>query len=237
MIIKSVMGPKKQIGVVTRKDLIVESIYELDIKLSEICLFKPGQYVSLKVNENGVRRSYSVAGYQKNTVRLLVDVSPGGMGSIYLEKLSVGDEVEVMGFLGRFVLEEAEAMEETTVYFVATGTGIAPFLPMIEKLLLDGFGGKVILWWGLRFIRGLYWQKWLQEIKEKYKNFDFEIYMSQPESLWTGKQGHVGDNLDAVEIKGSVWYLCGSTRMIEEMKSRLREKQVPEELINYEKFF
>ena len=74
----------------------------------------------------------------------------------------------------------------------------------LYTLLLDGFGGKVVLWWGLRFIRGLYWQKWLQEIKEKYKNFDFEIYMSQPDSMWTGKQGHVGDNLDADGIKGRV---------------------------------
>jgi NAD(P)H-flavin reductase len=237
MIINRATGPRKQIGKVTRKILIAENVFEIDIELEEACSYEAGQYVSLKVSENGVRRSYSVAEYKDNIVRLVVDITPMGMGSVFINNLVVGDSVEVMGFLGRFVLEEKEAISADTVYFVATGTGVAPFLPMIKELLEDGFKGKVVLWWGLRHKRGIYWVSELNDLKEKYSNFEFDIYLSQPESEWSGKTGHVGDDLETIGFENTVWYLCGATAMIEQMKNKLREKQVPEELINYEKFY
>lgn len=237
MILKSATGPRKQVGKVIKKIVIAENIFEIDIELGEDCGYEPGQYVSLKVSENGVRRSYSVAEYKDNVVKLVVDISPMGLGSVYINNLVVGDEVEVMGFLGRFVLEEQEAMAVETVYFVATGTGVAPLLPMIIKLLDSGFNGKIILWWGLRHKRGIYWISQLNDLKEKYSNFDFDIYLSQPETEWSGKVGHVGDDLDKTKTESSVWYLCGATNMIEEMKIKLKEKEIPEELINYEKFY
>lgn len=231
------MGPIKQRGKVIRKELIVENIYEVDILLNEECSYEAGQYVSLKVSENGVRRSYSVAEYKNNVVKLVVDISPMGVGSLFMYNLAINDELEVMGFLGRFILEEAEVKNNEIVYFVATGTGIAPFLPMINKLLTDNYAGKIILWWGLRYIKGVYWIEYLEGLKSKHSNFSYEIYLSQPEGEWNGKVGHVGDTLESIKIGGSVWYLCGATKMIEEMKIKLREKQVPEELINYEKFY
>lgn len=237
MILKSANGPRKQTGKVIKKIVIAENIFEIDIELGEDCNYEPGQYVSLKVSENGVRRSYSVAEHIDKIVKLVVDISPMGLGSVYINNLVVGSEVEVMGFLGRFVLEEQEAMSAKTVYFVATGTGIAPFLPMIIKLLVSGFKGKIVLWWGLRHKRGIYWVSQLNDLKEKYVNFDFEIYLSQPETEWSGKTGHVGDDLETLSFENTVWYLCGATEMIEQMKNKLREKQIPEELINYEKFY
>ncbi|EKD99880.1 MAG: hypothetical protein ACD_22C00148G0006 [uncultured bacterium] len=228
-------GPKKLMSVVVEKKVIAEGICLVVLEIKEKLVYKPGQYISLRVSEEGHRRSYSVAKYENNKISLIVDVSPKGLGSLFVEKLEVGSEVEVLGFLGNFTIESLEKIKN--VYFVATGTGIVPFGPMVEMVLGDGYKGKVFLSWGLRHVGGLYWMDYLEGIKKKYSNFDFEIYLSKPEVEWRGKVGHVGDNLDLLEIEESAWYLCGGNEMISQMKERLVAKGVAEENINYEKFY
>ena len=236
MRIDSTIGPKKQIGKVISKVEIAEKVFEIEISLPELLLFKPGQYVSLKVSEQGLRRSYSVVDYVGGAIRLVADVGPGGLGSVFLENIKVGDDLEVMGFFGNFLLDRSELENKNTVYFVATGTGIAPFIPMIKKLK-SFYTGKVVLWWGVRFVRRVYWQDELKMIKDDWDNFEYEMYVSRPESEWGGKVGRVGDDLDGVSMEGSSWYLCGATEMVEQMKERLKAKSVDEDDINYEKFF
>ncbi len=237
MSIKSIIGPKKQIGLVTRKTLIARNIFEFEIRLPELMIFKPGQYVSVKVNEAGMRRSYSVAKLQKGLITLLVDITPAGVGSRFFESLVIGDSLEVMGFLGNFVLDMETISTSKKVFFVATGTGIVPFLPMIKKLLESGFSGKVNLWWGVRNVSGLYWQEEIKEVGEGFENFEFKMYVSQPETEWNGEVGRVGKELSGMDVEESVWYLCGSPNMIEEIKDKLRIKNVQDDFINYEKFF
>lgn len=236
MRIQSVIGPKKQIGKVIRKVGLAEKIFEIEIYLPESLLFKPGQYVSLKVNEEGLRRSYSVVDYYNNTIKLLIDIGPGGIGSIFLGNTKEGDQIEVMGFFGNFLLDQASLLDKTSIYFVATGTGIAPFLPMIRRLRTF-YSGKVVLWWGVRYVRRVYWQKEIDDIKSDWKNFSYKMYVSKPESEWKGEVGRVGDGLEEVKVENSSWYLCGATEMVEEMKVRLTVMGISEEDINYEKFF
>ncbi len=230
------MNIKTEVEVV-EKNLIADEIYYLLLKIEETPGYIPGQYVSLKVSEAGHRRSYSVASFKDGVIGLIVDVSPKGVGSVYVESLKVGDKVEIIAFLGNFVVETAETERAKRIYFVATGTGVAPLGPMIEKVLYGGFTGKVFLSWGLRHETGIYWLDYLESIKKKHSNFDFEIYLSKPTGEWKGKVGHVGDNFMEMETYESVWYLCGATDMISQMKERLLARGVPEGDINYEKFF
>lgn len=231
------IGPKKQIGVVISKLVLAEKMYEIDIEISEPMIFKAGQYVSLKVSEKGERRSYSVVSYKNGLLKLLVDTGPGGVGSVFVESLVVGQQIEVMGFFGNFLVTDNNYADRERIYFVATGTGIAPYLPMIEKLLDSGFKGDVILWWGVRFIKRLYWTEKIKEISNKWNNFKYEIYISKPEGQWGGRVGRVGDDLETAITEMSAWYLCGSTDMIELMKEKLFKRGVLEDNINYEKFF
>ena len=237
MQIGSIVGPKKQIGVVKEKKLLAEKIYEIDVELPVTMIFRPGHYVSIKVNDSGVRRSYSVVEYRDKKVKLLVDTGPGGLGSLFFERLKIEDNLEVMGFFGNFFVERNDIENNKRIFFVATGTGIAPFLPMIKDLLNNNYPERVFLWWGVRFVSRLYWQDDLREIKKKWANFEYRIYVSRPEIDWSGKTGRVGDDLDEVNIENSSWYLCGATEMIEQMKERLISRGVDEENINYEKFF
>ena len=97
------MIPERIIGKVEYKENLAGSNYLVRIGFEKKVDFTPGQYASLKVSEDGVRRSYSVASLPgERVIDLLVDVSPMGVGSKYILGLKVGDHVEILGFLGKF---------------------------------------------------------------------------------------------------------------------------------------
>ena len=234
------MTARKIWGKVGYKENLAGDTWLLRINFEEVVEFVPGQFVSLKVSDEGLRRSYSVASLPgKNNIELVVDVAPMGVGSKYILSLKVGDTIEVLGFLGKFVVEEEALTSTKELLFVGTGTGAAPLKPMIEDLLINkNFKGQTYFIWGMRYETDLYWQKEIDKLQRDFDNFHFEIVLSKPGADWPGMVGHVGDvaEMMALNWKETSAYLCGSVEMIEEMKKLLKTKGVTEENINFERF-
>lgn len=233
------MNVKKMLGKVSYKANLAGDTWLLGIDLAEVVEFLPGQFISLKVNDGGLRRSYSIASFPgKRSIDLVVDVSPMGVGSKYVLGLKVSDSVEVLGFLGKFIVSD-EMMLQKEMIFVGTGTGIAPLKPMVEDLLVNkGFRGQVRLVWGMRYESDLFWISEIDKLHRNYDNFHFEIILSKPGSDWSGRRGHVGDVVDSLsyEWKKTGAFLCGNPEMITEIKGKLLSKGVPEDRINFERF-
>lgn len=234
------MTPKKIVGEVKYKENLAADVWLVRIALDRKAEFVPGQYVSLKVDVEGVRRSYSVASLPgSNSIDLIVDVSPMGVGSKYIMGLKTGDEVELISFLGRFTIDPDLLPENSEVLMVATGTGIAPLRPMIEDLLKNkNYKGKVHLLWGMRYEKDLYWLKEIENIHRDYDNLDFKLILSQPGEGWPGPKGHVGDLLESMSVdwKDTLAYLCGAPKMVEEINKILIGKGVPDEKIFFERY-
>lgn len=235
------MAPKKIIGRVEFKDNLAGKNYLVRIVFEEKLDFVPGQYVSLKVNEAGMRRSYSVASLPgKNSIEVLVDVTPMGVGSKFILDLKVGDEVEILGFLGRFIVDKSSLMEIETILFIATGTGISPMKSMIEDLLIHKqFAGGIRLVWGMRNEPDLYWLKEMGKLSRDFDNFKFEIVLSRPNEDWPGNRGRVGRVVSGLNLNWprTLAYLCGAPDMITEMEKVLVTKGVPEKQIYHEKYY
>lgn len=235
------MAPKKIIGRVEFKDNLAGNNYLVRIVFDEKLDFVPGQYVSLKVNEEGMRRSYSVASLPgKNSIDVLVDVTPMGVGSKFILALKVGDEVEILGFLGRFIVEPSSLMEIKTLLFIATGTGVAPLRPMIEDLLYNKhFAGEVRLVWAMRHEEDLYWLKEMDNINRDFDNFKFDVVLSKPTEDWPGFRGHVDEVVGQLkqDWPQTLAFLCGAKGMITEMEKELLIKGVSQKHIFYEKYF
>jgi len=227
-------------GRVIYKDNLTESTWILGIELDEEAAFLPGQYVSLKVSKEGLRRSYSIASMPgSKSIELVIDVTPMGVGSKYILSLKVGDSVEVLGFLGKFVVDESVLNSCKEIIMVATGSGIVPFRPMIEDLLLvKAYKGSVKLIWGMRHEKDLYWIKEMDKYQREYDNFHFEIALSKPEGDWPGVRGHVGDVIKTINCnwKDTAAYLCGNPEMIIEIKEILIEQGVLGEKILLERY-
>jgi len=235
------MSPKKLIGKFEFRENLAGQNYLVRIRFDEKVDFAPGQYTSLKVSDDGLRRSYSVASRPgERIIDLLVDVSPMGVGSKYLLGLQVGDEVEVLGFLGNFTIDIQAVEKARQIMFLATGTGIAPMKPMIEDLLYKkSFTGGLRLVWGVRHETDLFWLKEMDNLSRDYDNFKFDVVVSQPMEDWPGFRGHLGELVSELtqDWSKTLVYLCGSREMIAEAEKRLKEKGVPEEQIHYEKYY
>jgi NAD(P)H-flavin reductase len=201
--------------------------------------FYAGQYVSIKVAEDGTRRSYSICSSPSidHGFELLVDVSPQGPGSRFLQKLEIGEDIEMLAPLGRFTLHGSE--EWSSLTFIATGSGIAPFRGMIQHLLQDEQDERPIqLLWGMRYPQHLFWQDEFEELVDYFENFSFHPVMSQAGEGWTLCRGRVTDCLQTHDWDPTGGYfLCGSTAMIEDTVAVLQSQGVPAEKIRYEQFY
>ena len=221
-----------------------------DLEFEKEFEFEAGQYVSVKVNEKGDRRAYSIAtapGGKK--VGLLIDLTPNGIGSQFFKNLKVNEAVEILGPLGRFVIGKIDSTsekitcgdisdEKPSILLVATGSGIAPMKSMVEDLLRNkGFTGEVSLVWGLRFEKDVFWVKEFEELEEKYKNFKFEVTLSKSGESWQGETGRVTDWLEKnKDVNGVDAYVCGSNQMVEDCVKILLGKGVEEKKIHFEKY-
>ncbi|MDQ3008708.1 MAG: FAD-binding oxidoreductase [bacterium] len=200
--------------------------------------FTAGQYVSIKVSDLGERRSYSLASSSAidHGFELLVDVSPQGLGTKYLQSLKFGQEIAALGPLGVFTISDSPA--EKQLALVATGSGIAPFRSMILELLQQKNDPREItLYWGMRHAAQLFWMDELQELADAFPQFHFHPTLSQAPTEWPLCRGRVTDCVSHHPIKPDTgYYLCGNSAMMADMMSFLKANDVPDSLLHIEKF-
>lgn len=200
--------------------------------------FLSGQYVSLQVDQKGQRRSYSICSTPatQHGFELLIDNSPAGLGSQYLDSLQFGDVIEGLGPIGQFVL--SDQLEETLV-FIATGSGIAPLHSMILDLIqVRQDPRELMLYWGMRHAEELFWLDEFQDIVEQLPNFKFYPVLSQPSAEWTLSTGRVTDMVLAHHFHPTTgYYLCGGALMIKDVVAILTKKNVLPKYIHHEKFY
>jgi len=201
--------------------------------------FLAGQYFSVQVSDQGIRRSYSICSSPdiKHGFEFLVDKAPAGVGCQFFANLQFGQNIEALGPLGMFVMVDDPAEKE--VVLVANGSGIAPFRAMIlNQLQVHHDQRKITLLWGMRHETDLFWELEFQQLSQAFANFEFVPIISQPIAGWPLLIGRVTDYLQKAQLTGSVgYYLCGSTAMINDVKNILQAKDVATNFIHHEKFY
>ena len=241
----SEMSVEKLSAKLVEKRQLTNSFWWFELEFAKKFKFEAGQYVSVKVDEKGNRRAYSIATPPGDKrVGLLVDVSPGGIGSKFFEKLVVGEEIGVLGPLGRFVVEKTNHTPgvrrrrnttpgERSWVFVGTGSGIAPLKAMIEDLLPNKVNDRSCkLVWGMRYEEDVFWQDDFKALEKKYKNFKFDLVLSRD-----GEKLRVTDVLREIKlVKETEFYICGSNAMVDDCQKILVDKGVGEDKIYFEKY-
>ena len=106
--------------------------FSLALKDPEGMHYLHGQYVNVSVPGTTQTRSYSFSSMPRaGVVQFLVRNIPGGLMSSYLAgQAKAGDVVTIAGPIGSFYLRDVTR----PVLFLAGGTGLAPFLAMLEDL-------------------------------------------------------------------------------------------------------
>jgi len=234
--------PLQQAKLVNKK-FLTNDVIELVFQTENPFEYKAGQFISLKVTDNEPApciRGYSISSRPKagnNTFELCVKLMPNGRGSNYLNNLKDGDKIEFLGPNGKFTFEED--LSKKTI-LISTGTGISPIKAIIEDELINkNYKGKLELLFGVRYISGVFYNDIFKALAEKYGNFSYMTTISRPEKEeYKGPKGRVTDLLRQLEINPSStnFYMCGLKDMIDEVTQILKDKQVPEENIHFEKY-
>lgn len=202
--------------------------------------FQAGQYLSIKVNEKGERRSYSFVSTPDIThaVSIAAEIIPGGLASEFFLNIEPGRQVEILAPMGRFMIDEEKPGEN--LLFVASGSGIVPLYCMINDLLRNKKEKRQVrLHWGLRREEDIFWLDNLERLVEEYDNFVFDLVLSKPREGWELCWGHVQDCIQRDLSDLSSWeaYVSGNKEMIKEVSEVLVSMRLPEERIFTEKFY
>jgi len=187
--------------------------------------FQAGQFASLGVGRDAdgavVRRSYSIASpsRQGQSLRFIVRIVEGGTASAYLMGLPVGAEIEMTGPHGFFVLDREHPGD---IVFCATGTGIAPVLPMLDELSERPETGRRFVYWGLRHAADVFARDDVEAACARAQAA-LHLFLSRPPDSWSGPRGRItGAVLEALpSLRAPTFYLVGNGAMIEDLKRQL----------------
>lgn len=223
---------------VTDNTHLASDFYLVRFKTPGPTPFQAGQYVTFHIGPPKQRHIMSIASppNKQGDIEILQCVAPNGPGSHWAQALKPGDATQFTGPLGRFVLNRESQKRKV---FIATGCGVAPIRSMILDYLTHGGTREVVLYWGMRYLRDLFWQEEFQILAKKYPNFHIYMTISQPEGEWQGLRGRVQAHVFSMEknLTESEFYLCGSRDMIREMREQLVARGVSPDVIYNEVFF
>jgi len=176
--------------------------------------FIPGQYVDI-IGPNNIRRSYSIANadFAEKLLELHIGlVEDGIMSNYWFNHAQVNDLLYLNGPLGTFFIREPQQLN---LYFLATGTGIAPIKAMLESmndLPVENKPSSITVLWGGRRPEDLY-----IDFNSKSGDHRFIPVCSRSDNTWAGAKGYVQDVLLELnpDLSNSVVYACGSDAMIQ----------------------
>jgi len=231
------MAIKFKTAVITKKKTIAQDTYwiKLEPQDAEVIEFDPGQFVTLIVAPN-IRRSYSIASLPGNKdFGLIGDTVAGGPGSKFFLNSKVGDKVEYIGPIGRFTYKESS----NPAYFLATGTGLVPFMSMIKHALTKNKSkGVMKLFVGFRHQEQVFSKEYFEKLDKEFSNFEFILTLTKPDKDWKGLTGRITKyyekELENADIDA---YICGSKKMVEDVEKRLIKAGVKKESILYEPYY
>lgn len=199
--------------------------------------FLPGQYVNVQVPGSDQTRAYSFSSMvneAEESVSFLIRVVPGGLMSTFMaEQAKVGDQLTLRGPFGSFYLREIKR----PVLMLAGGTGLAPFLAMLDKIRASGSEHPVHLIYGVTNDCDLVELEKLEAFAAEINNFSFSACVAAEESTWPQK-GYVTHHIEAGHVNdGDVdIYLCGPPPMVEAVSKFMEEKGIQPASFHYEKF-
>ncbi|MDB5192621.1 MAG: FAD-dependent oxidoreductase [Segetibacter sp.] len=219
-------------GVVTKIINETNSTKRFWIQIPEVDSFdfKPGQFVTLDLpiheKKNKRWRSYSIASSPDgtNVIELVIVLLEGGLGTTYLfNEVSEGSELLLRGPQGVFILPE---QLDRDIFFICTGTGVAPFRSMLQHINRYKIPHKnLYLLFGCRLECDWLYGAELKALQSEIENFYYlPTFSREPETNTFVKRGYVHSLYEEILIKEkapSYFYLCGWKNMVDEAKQRI----------------
>ncbi|MFX0058465.1 MAG: FAD-binding oxidoreductase [Candidatus Hodarchaeota archaeon] len=229
----------------TKSTRTYKLIPDLDSNTRELAFFRPGQYLSLKVNVNGVdiTRPYSIASSPNDALKgfyeLTIRREEHGFLTHYIwDEWKVGTKVESSGPEGYFFYEPLR--DSKNIVGIAGGSGITPFRSMIKSVIKGIIDAKIILLYGSSEENDIIYY---DEFKEYEKNFPDKVkivYILSCEevSLEGCEQGFITAEIiqKYCNVSNSTFFICGPQVMYNFVEKEMQKFKLPSKRIRREAF-
>ena len=202
--------------------------------LEEPFPFEPGQYATLGLMGPAgklVQRPMSISSSADalDEYEFFIRRVEGGGFTPLLWERTIGDAINIKGPKGKFLLQE----DGRRCLFVSSGTGLAPFISMIETLRARGQSRDVVVLHGVSYPYDLAWRRELSEL-EASGGFPLRYVgtISRPQSSpdWSGCTGRVeaviASQMDELGMTAdnTTIYLCGNPDMVSAVEEIATER-------------
>ncbi len=197
---------EKTRAVLATKRQLTPTIWQMEFELeAPVDEFAPGQFARLQVGDFEWR-DYSIAGVDGAKVRLLISSRTGGHGSQFVIGAEPGTRTQIELPLGHYTM----ARNPYRKVFIATGTGLAPFLPMFRQLEPEGELGRAELYFGCRTAA--------DDITAHFAPLPAMVVrcISREEPPLGGFKGRVSAAIGSLVFDPACtdFYVCGSAKMV-----------------------
>ncbi len=221
-------GPRAKIAAMQLQSLTVNSIKEIAtdvfvISFKRHCSFTAGQVVAVTTSRDIEPRLYSIAsGINDENIDILFNIKADGILSPKLALLKPGDSIFVTDAFGEFLGSTEPA------YWIASGTGIAPFRAMFRS----GLSKNKQLIHGGRYGESFYFN-------EEFCKMDYYLKCVSGETLSDAYNGRLTAYLKQQDKlpKDHKYYICGSAEMVVDVRDLLIEKGISFNQIMAEIYF
>ncbi len=225
----------------------VSIAFEIPESLQKEFSFKPGQHLTLKTTLEGedVRRNYSLCSCpSEKEWRIAVKKIPGGRFSTFAnEQLNVGDSIEVMPPIGKFVCETKPEQAKHYLAFAA-GSGITPVISILKSVLKNEPESLFTLFYINQRTDTIIFKEELENLKNLYlRRFSLHHILTKEDTgsdLLSGrptpeKIKRLAKTLFELEDVDE-YYVCGPEDMIQGIRDTLQELGVEKDRIHFELF-
>ncbi|MGR5068291.1 MULTISPECIES: ferredoxin--NADP reductase [Vibrio] len=201
-------------------------------------VFKAGQFTKLALlDERGepISRAYSVVNApseQFDWLEFLIVANPQGRLTPKLQKLKPGDRIFVGEVAHGDLVHDTIPKHANDLWLLSTGTGIGPFLSLLDDINLLPHSDNIVLVHGVRYGKDRVYQYLIEQLQQRYEGRLKYVPIVSRESIEGKLQGRMPELIASGELsnmadvsfsqQSSFVMMCGNPEMIKDTSQVLQ---------------
>jgi len=214
------------------KTKLTHDVYHMNFQIDDKLNIQPGQFITFILPKLW-GRAYSILVENNDNIELIIKkVENWRWGSIYICDSEIWEILNWVWPAWKFLIKE----NNKNKMFLWTWTGLVPLYNQIIYSLANNSEIKIKLLFWVRFEKDLFYIDKLNKLREKYSNFDFEIYLSR-EKIKQYNKWYVTNYFKENSLS-FFWefYICWMPDMVDSVSNELEKKEIKKENIFSEKY-
>ena len=216
-----------------------------DSATKELAYFRAGQYLSLKVEVNGVKitRPYSISSSPKDALKGFYEITirkeeEGFLTNYIWQNWKIGTKIESSGPEGYFYYEPLRDLKN--IVGIAGGSGITPFRSWIKNVIEKESEINLTLLYGSSDENDIIFYKEFKELEQLVPNQIKIVYILSCEAILLEgcEQGFITSDIieKCCDVHNSSFFICGPQIMYNFIEKELEKFNLPKKRIRREAF-